>query len=240
MNYRTMSIVAVLSALMLISAGCLDENKSPQGGWVKLSDSETLEGWKTIGGQGKFYFEDGVIVSETVAKTASTFLCTEKEYGDFILELEFKVDPSLNSGVQIRSSVHEKDYTTDYVNGKMEQMKMTFKAGTIFGYQVEIDPSERSWTGGFYEEGGRGWIKNLADNEPARKAFKQNQWNRLKIQAIGNEFVSWVNGVKAVETTDNARAKGFIGLQLHAIYKASDAGKKVCWRNIRIMELNVN
>ena len=91
MNYRTMSVVAVLSALMVISAGCLDENKS-QGGWVKLLDSESLQGWKTIGGQGKFYFEDGVIVSETVAKTASTFLCSEKEYGDFILELEFKVD----------------------------------------------------------------------------------------------------------------------------------------------------
>ncbi|MCK4885824.1 MAG: DUF1080 domain-containing protein [Planctomycetes bacterium] len=81
---------------------------------------------------------------------------------------------------------------------------------------------------------------NLVDNEAARKAFKQNQWNKLKIQAIGNEFVTWVNGVKAVETTDNARASGFIGLQLHAIDKASDAGKKVCWRNIRIMEIDVN
>ncbi|MCK4885825.1 MAG: DUF1080 domain-containing protein [Planctomycetes bacterium] len=143
MNYRMMSVV-VLSALMVISAGCLDENKSPQGGWVKLADSESLEGWKTIGGQGKFYFADGVIVSETVAKTASTFLCSEKEYGDFILELEFKVDPSLNTGVQIRSSVHEADYTSEYVDGKMKVGKRTFKAGTVFGYQIDIDPSPRS------------------------------------------------------------------------------------------------
>jgi len=223
--------------LMVLVVGCADEN---EGQWVKLSDSETLQGWKTVGGEGKFYFEDGVIVSETVAKTASTFLCTEKEYSDFVLELEFKVDPSLNSGVQIRSGVHEKDYTADYVDGKMNVGKKTFKAGTVFGYQIEIDPSARSWTGGFYEEGARGWLFNLADNEAARRAFKQGQWNKLKIRAVGDEFVTWVNGVKAVEARDSARSSGFIGLQLHAIYKASDAGKKVLWRNIRIMELNVN
>jgi len=234
MNYRMMCAAGLLG-LMVLVVGCSDENK---GQWVKLSDSESLAGWKTVGGDGKFYFEDGIIVSETVFKTGSTFLCTEKEYGDFVLELEFKVDPSLNSGVQIRSAVHEADYTSEYVDGKMKVSKKTFKAGTLFGYQIEIDPSQRSWTGGFYEEGARGWLVNLADNEAARKAFKQNEWNKLKIQAIGNEFVSWVNGVKAIEATDNARASGFIGLQLHAIYKASDAGKKVCWRNIRIMEVD--
>ena len=77
MSYRMIGVIVVLSVLMVISAGCLDENKTSKGGWVKLSDSADLEGWKAIGGQGKFYFEDGVIVGETVAKTASTFLCTE-------------------------------------------------------------------------------------------------------------------------------------------------------------------
>ena len=240
MSCRTVVVVGVLSVLVLSLAGCVDENKTAKGGWVKLSDSATLEGWKIIGGEGKFYFEDGAIVGETVEHTKSTYLCSEKEYNDFVIEVEFKVDPALNSGIQIRGKIHDKDFTADYVDGNMKRSERTFKAGEIYGYQIDIDPSERSWTGGFYEQGGRGWIKNLEDNESAKKAFKQNEWNKLKIQVVGNEFVTWLNGVKAIELKDDAIGEGFIGLQLHEVYKPEDAGKKVYWRNMRIREINAD
>ena len=203
MNYRMIGAI-VLAGLIMFSAGCLDGNKTSKSGWVTLTDCENLDGWKKIGGDGKFYREDGAIVGETVEHSKSTYLCSEKIYKDFILEVEFKVDPVLNSGVQIRGKIHDKDFTTDHLNGNLEKGVRTFKAGQIYGYQIDIDPSERSWTGGLYEQGGRGWLVHLEDNKPAQKAFKQHQWNKFKIQVIGNKFVTWVNGVKAIDVTDDA------------------------------------
>src|SRR5213079_2932899 len=99
-------------------------------------------------------------------------LCTERDYGDFTLELEFKVHPKLNSGVQIRSQCFEENREIEY-DGKT----IKIPAGRVHGYQVEIDPSDRAWTGGIYDEGRRGWLNDLKNNEPARQAFHQNEWN---------------------------------------------------------------
>ena len=73
--------------------------------WQDLFDGKTLNGWVQRGGKAKYTVEDGCIVGASVTNTPNSFLCTEKDYGDFTLELEFKVDPKLNSGVQIRSDV---------------------------------------------------------------------------------------------------------------------------------------
>jgi hypothetical protein len=108
----------------------------------------------------------------------------------------------------------------------------------VNGYQIEIDPSDRAWTGGFYEEGGRGWLVPLNENERARKAFKQGEWNHFKIIADGNHFQTWINGVQAVETTDDKASNGFIALQLHSINNEDQLGLRVLWKNIRIHELD--
>ena len=113
-------------------------------GFVKLFDGKTLNGWIQRGGKAKYHVEDGTIVGTSVPKTPNSFLCTEKDYANFILELEFKVDRGLNSGVQVRS-----------------QSLPTYKKGRVHGYQVEIDPSDRSWSGGIYDEARRGWLNKL-------------------------------------------------------------------------------
>ncbi|GAH63420.1 unnamed protein product, partial [marine sediment metagenome] len=153
----------------------------------------------------------------TVPGTPNSFLCTEKMFSNFILELEVKVDTALNSGIQIRSSSFE-----EYRNGR------------VHGYQVEIDPSERAWSGGIYDEARRGWLYDLQKNEAARKAFKNGEWNHYRIEAIEDSIRTWVNGVPAADLVDSMTATGFIALQVH---NSRIEGLKVRWRNIRIQDL---
>jgi type 1 glutamine amidotransferase len=207
--------------------------------WEHPFDGKTLNGWVQRNGQAKYTVENGMIVGTTVLDTPNSFLCTEKMYTDFILELEFLVAPGMNSGIQIRSNSfkHYKDYR-------------------VHGYQVEIDPgtgsykknprnlltdgkpapetAPRSWSGGIYDEARRGWLNNLTKNPAARQAFKQNQWNHYRIEAIGDRIRTWINGVPAADLKDDMTSTGFIALQVHG---SKQADKKIKWRNIRIQDL---
>ena len=149
--------------------------------------------------------------------TPNSFLCTKENYGDFILEFEVLVDPLLNSGVQIRS-----ESRPDYRNGR------------VHGYQVELDPSPRAWTGGLYDEARRGWLYSLTRNERAQKAFKQGDWNTIRVEAIGPSIRTWVNGVMAANLVDDMTPEGFIALQVHGIGDEAQAGREIRWRNLRI------
>ena len=90
-----------------------------------LFDGKSLDGWVQHGGKATYKIEKGVIVGTAVPNTPNSFLCTRKHYGDFILELEFKVDPVLNSGVQVRSHVYEKDTAVE-IRGKKRKKKHYF------------------------------------------------------------------------------------------------------------------
>ncbi|NND07766.1 MAG: DUF1080 domain-containing protein [Saprospiraceae bacterium] len=210
----------------------------PQDNWQHLFNAKNLEGWEVKGAaESNFFVEDGILVAETKLGLPNTFLATTKEYEDFELEVEFWVPDGINTGVQIRSDVYSAETTTPYLNGKLEASERTWEAGRVHGYQIEIDPSARAWTGGFYEEGGRGWLVPLSDNEQARQAFKNNDWNHFRIMADGKHFKSWINGVMAVDTHDDMAVSGFIALQLHSIKNQEQEGKQIRWRNIRIKEL---
>ncbi len=226
--------------LLLFASGILSLISCKQdGGWIDLFNGTDLEGWEVKGGpESNFFAEDGILVAETKMGLPNTFLATAKNFSNFELEVDFKVDKGMNSGVQIRSGVYEEPTSTLYMNGRLEESPHDWEAGTVHGYQVEIDPSDRAWTGGFYEEGGRGWLVPLTGNEEARKAFRQGEWNHFRIIADGNRFQTWINGVKAVETTDDDAAAGFIALQLHSISSEDQQGLRVLWKNIRIRELD--
>jgi len=201
-------------------------------GFKPLFDGKSLNGWKQHGGRAKYSVEDGAIVGRSVPNTENSFLCTEKEYGDFILELEFKVHPELNSGVQIRSQVFAEPKEIE-VEGK----KRKLPADRVHGYQVEIDPSSRSFSGAIYDEARRGrFLQDLSNNEAARKAFKQNEWNKFRIECKGDSIKTWINDVPAVDLKDGMTAKGVIALQVHGVGKREEP-LEVRWRNIRIKEL---
>ena len=186
--------------------------------WQLLFNGKDLSGWHQVNGTAKYLVVNKAIIGVSEMNTPNSFLATEGEYADFILELDVLVDTSLNSGVQIRSHSHP-----DYENGR------------VYGYQVEIDPSKRKWSGGIYEEGRRGWLYPLKDNPKAQNAFKNGEWNHYHIEAIGSNLRTWVNGVSCANLVDDMTATGFIALQVHSIDSEDKAGKTVRWRNIRIL-----
>ncbi len=190
--------------------------------WVNLFDGKTLKGFRQLNGQAKYRVENGQIVGTTVADTPNSFLATDKEYGDFILELELKVDNSMNSGIQFRS-LSLPDY----------------KDGRVHGYQMEIDPSDRAWSGGIYDEARRDWLYIPEINTKAKTAFKRDAWNKYRIEAIGNVIRTWVNGVPIANLVDDMTPKGFIALQVHSIGKDQKPGTEIRWKNIRIQTTNL-
>jgi hypothetical protein len=191
--------------------------------WQNLFDGKTLHGWKRLGGTAGYKVENGVIVGTSVVGSGNTFLVTDKEYGDFDLELDVKIDdPSSNSGVQTRS-----------------HFDAAPAPGKVYGRQVEIDPSARSWSGGVYDEARRQWLYPLDLHPQAKTAFKVGQYNHIKVECLGNEMKTWVNGVPVAYVVDPVDPKGFIGLQVHAVTDAAQAGHKVYFKNIRIRTKNL-
>lgn len=194
-----------------------------QGNWKPLFNGKNFDGWKQLNGKAKYTVEDDMVVGQTVMGTPNSFMATEKTYSDFILEYEFFIDTDMNSGVQIRSNSN-KDYR-DY---------------RVHGYQVEIDPSARGYTGGIYDEARRGWLYPLSRNNKARTAFKMAHWNKVRVQAIGNSINTWVNGVQCSRLVDDMTSEGFIALQVHGIgNKDHLEGSQIKWKNIMIMTDNL-
>ena len=194
-----------------------------EGNWMHLFNGKDFTGWKQLNGKAKYEVIDGEIVGTTVTNTPNSFLATEKEYGDFILELELYVDPRMNSGIQIRSL-----------------SKPEYNNGRVHGYQCEIDPSERAWSGGIYDEARRGWLYPLDFNPCGQKAFRNNEWNHYRIEVIGNSIRTWINGIPCADLVDDMTTVGFIALQVHSIGSNSEqAGRQIKWRNIRIQTENL-
>jgi len=218
--------------------------EGPEDQWVDLFNGTSLEGWElklddseSEDGSIVFMVEDGMIVSTAELGSPNGYLSTIKDYSNFILEWEVKIDTTLNSGVQIRGQVWERDTTTMYLSGNGKTQEGNWEAGTVWGYQIEVDPSTRRWSGGLYEPRNRGWIVDLADNKEAGEAFDRTGWNKMKVEVNDTHIKTWVNGVLAVDTNDDVLKTGFIGLQYHKVYNETQDRKKVYWKNIRIKQL---
>ena len=207
------------------------EAKADETGWQPLFDGKTLDGWVQRGGKAQYKIEDGIIVGSCVPNTPNSFLCTMRDFTNFVLQIEFKVDTGLNSGVQIRS--HAFDMPTQF---EWKGRTVKVPAGRVHGLQAEIDTSTRAWSAGIYEEGARGWLNDLKNNEAARKAFKKDEWNKYHIECRGESIKTWINDVPAADLTDSRVASGFIALQVHGIGKTAKA-LNVRFRNVRIKEL---
>ena len=212
------SMCFLVITTVILAVSCSEKAKQDDLPWVSLFDGQSLTGWHVKGGNASYEVEGGTITGTSTMDTPNTFLCSDTLYDDFILELDYKVDPKLNSGIQIRSNSFPK-----------------YRDGVVHGYQIEIDPSDRAWSAGIYDEERRGWLYSLENNPDAQKAFRQGQWNHYRIEAIGDTLKTWINGVAAAHLIDDRTARGFIGLQVHSIDEADNEGTKVAWKNIRII-----
>jgi Domain of Unknown Function (DUF1080) len=210
-----------LAFFLLTQFGIVNSQKN-NNDWKQLFDGTSLSGWKKVAGAAEYKVVNGVIEGSTVPNTPNTFLITEKEYSDFILELDVRIeDTTSNSGIQFRSQ-----YDANGNNGK----------GKVYGYQYELDPSVRQWTAGVYDEGRRDWLYPLSLNASAQKILKTGVYNKVKIECIGNTIKTWINDVPAAYVVDDVDRKGVVALQVHSITKPEMAGKKIFWKNIRIKE----
>ncbi|MDA0586526.1 MAG: DUF1080 domain-containing protein [Planctomycetota bacterium] len=196
--------------------------------WANLFDGKTLDGWIQKNGTAKYKVVDGTIHGTTNEGSPNSFLCSEKEYGNFELEFEVKVHNSLNSGVQIRS--------------KTKDAKGDEKFGRVYGPQVEIEAGgEKGAEAGYVygEATGLGWLTSEENLKP-HKVMKDGEWNKFRVVAKGATISTWINGEQIEELTHEeiykTHPKGFIGLQVHGIQKGAGP-YDVAWRNIRLKEL---
>jgi hypothetical protein len=196
-----------------------------------LFNGKNLDGWVVQDGQAKYTVEDGMIVGTTATAGKNTFLCTTRDYADFDLELDVLCDKQLNSGMQIRSHVYQKDTPQASLPKKLREK------GEVYGYQCEIATADKCVSGNFWDEGRwTKWYDDLTKRPGACAAFKEGQWNHYRIVAQGDRIRSWVNGVLCADFRDGQDATGFIGLQVHAV-KAGTGPFKVRWKNVTLREL---
>ena len=200
-------------ALALLAIGmsvCAADRGTP------LFDGKTLNGWKQLGGAADYQVIDGAIVGSSRPGVPNSFLVTTKDYGDFVLDVDVRQDVGpTNSGIQFRSLS-----TPDFEDGR------------VHGYQADIDPSPRQWSGQIYEEAQRGWFSTGETNPAAKALYEFGEWNHYRIEAIGPRLRVWINGQPAADVIDDAKKSGFFGLQVHSIDKPEDAGRKTSWKNI--------
>src|SRR5512133_287391 len=95
-------------------------------------EGRTLHGLEVCNGFATYTVDNGVIVGTTAKGSPNSFLCTQKEYGDFVLEFDVMTDPALNSGVQIRSHRYPEERTVITFNGK-EKVERKQPKGRVHG-----------------------------------------------------------------------------------------------------------
>ncbi len=208
--------------ILILCMVTINKASAQEDTWQNLFNGKDLTGFRQLNGKAVYTVEDGQIVGTTVSGQPNSFLATDKDYGDFILELELKVHSEMNSGIQVRSL-----------------SKPEYQNGRVHGYQIEIDPSARAWSGGVYDEARSGWLYPMELNPAGKLAFRNNEWNKYRIECIGNTIRTWVNGIAAAHVVDPQTASGFIALQVHSIPASEQPGKQIRWRNIRIQTGNL-
>ena len=226
MKCRSRELVQAVALVSLSSALCLGaaEPKTADAPWVSLFNGRDLTGWKIVAltNPAPAVVEDGAMVLRQRLNTVEhTFVASEREYDDFILELDLKDDPDFNSGILLRCVKASAD-----------------AAVRLNGYQVKVDNTPRAWTGGVFDDFGDSWtwLHDLADNERGRAAFKLGEWAHFRIECIGPTIKVWVNDVPTCHLSDEKYRKGSIAFKIHSVGNNPKATQSaIRLKNIRIV-----
>jgi len=196
-------ILALLAALAI---------QEPESAFSPLLTESGLGGWPRTGAA-TYSWEEGALTGRE-AGARNAFLVSPRDYADFELRCAVRIAPGGNSGIQLRSRV---DAAGDFVAG----------------WQIEIETTDRRWSGGLYEERGRGWLDPLEGQEEARAAFRVGEWNEYRILCQGARVQSWVNGVLCADWEEPGGPRtGVIAFQVHG-----GQDTRVQWRDLRIREI---
>ena len=212
-----------LSSILLVSIVSAGSLAAEDKAYKSIFDGKTLNGWTQRNGTATYRVENGVIIGKTKEGSPNSFLCSDREYGNFDLKFDVKVDAGLNSGVQIRSQT--RGGFTGRVNGPQVEIESSGEKGAEAGY--------------IYGEAAGGWMTPKAKLIP-HKHFKDGEWNSYRVLAKGANIKVWINGNLISDLTHEEKFKshpnGFIGLQVHGIGKRKGPFQ-VCWRNLKLKEL---
>jgi len=192
---------------------------APGIAWRDLFEGDTLNGWSQVGGDAKYRIEEGVVIGTTVPSDANSFLITDGDYEDFEFSVEFHGSVAFNAGIQVRSQVR----------GGRERRNRTF------GYQVEIDPSDRRWSAGIYDEARRGWLHSLAFQPELRYPIEKDRWHEFRVLADGSTIRTWLDGKPVGHIYDSMTRRGLIGLQVHNV--SEPELMEIRWRNVRLRDI---
>ena len=206
---RRIGYVMKYFGLMVLVLGLLVPSvlRADTGGWETLFNGRDFSGWKVPKDNIWWKVADGAIVVENGPKKKGSNLWTEKSFKNFEVELEFKFDGTGDSGVFLRSG---KEQIQIGISGSLKRDMTCSPYIPGKGYPVEATASE-----------GTKGVKGL---------LKINEWNVLKIRAVGPDYTVWLNGKEVMNyTSGKVLTKGPIGLQLHGnkVMKISFRGIKV-------------
>lgn len=224
-------------AFLALAIPCLSplwaQDKAPDSPWTSLCDG-TLDGWVRRSGTATFTVEDRDILATTAEGSGPTFLCTTREFANFELEFEVKLDPGINSGVMLRSKLTPLDE-----NGK----ELGF-GGRVYGplVRIESSPGRSGWV---YGEGtGLGWLspepnaKEAAVNQ--HQLVKNGDWNHFRVIAQGARIQTFLNGVRVADCCHpeifQHHTAGFIALELPGISPGTGPFQ-ARWRHLKIRGL---
>jgi len=217
--------LGLVGFVVTVSASiALGEETSGSGdGWRSLFDGKSLDGWTQRNGTATYRIEGGAIVGKTMEGSPNSFLCTDRDYANFELKFEVKVDDELNSGVQIRSNT--RGGPRGRVNGPQVEIEATGENGALSGH--------------VYGEAAGGWMTPEKSRKP-HKHCKNGAWNAYRVLAVGPNIKVWINGTPISDLTHHEKFKshprGFIGLQVHGV--GPDSGPfEVRWRELQIREI---
>ncbi len=219
-NSKTLLYSALATVLVALGASLVRADDDNDG-FVSLLKGRNLDGWVQHNGTATYRVEDNMIVGKTSEGSPNSFLCTKKDYGNFELRFEVKLDDELNSGVQIRSR-SKKEINNGRVHGPQVEIATNGTAGFIYGEAL-----------------GTGWLSEDLSDPKAQAAFKKGEWNKYRVIAVGKSIKTWINGAAVAELIDEKSnmPSGFIGLQVHGIRKGTGP-YEVRWRNLYLKDLS--
>lgn len=244
---KTSLTLSVLLAGAIGFAGCnqAQQNSTGQeqtaaeadtaGEWISLFDGKSLAGWHGFNKTGEvtnWTIEDGALVCLGAAEwDTGGDIVTDRQFDNFILEWEWKVDTGSNSGVMYHV-VEDPKYKGPYETGPE--------------YQI-ID--DEGWPGGLeeWQKAGADYAMNLPNDK--KKLKPVGEWNSSRIVFDNGHVEHWLNGEKIVEFQkgtpewNKEKAEGKwkdypdYGISDNGHIALQDHGKKAYFRNIRIKEL---
>lgn len=216
----------------LAAALAVTRRQLAEKGFQPMFDGTSLKQWK--GGGGWWQVKDGILQAQSSEEKPcaknSHLIWTGGQPGDFELRAEFRLSPSANSGIQVRSKNEEfgdSGYQAD-MNGGGDYVGFLYHPKQHLvgerGAKVVIDAK------------GQKSVERFAESKALQeKVFKGDDWNEYTVICKGPSITLFVNGMKTCELEDHRAdtpRKGFITLQMHA-----GPPMKIQYRNLRIKEL---